>query len=376
MKKNIFLMIGYIGFGTLIFMLGSCGKNPVARQDAEEVIRHYVDSSAIPSVAACIIKNDQIVWQYAYGFANREEGRPATDETIYLLASISKTITGAAVMQLVEQGQIDLDADISDYLPFQVRHPQYPNIAITPRMVLSHRSGLGWPHNPESSFYITYFNDSAPPFYPWIREFMLPDGSDYNPSIWRPTAPGEAYCYSNFGGALLGYLVEEVSGENFKDYCKNHIFQPLDMPNTSFKLSDIDNDLLAMPYENNENPFGHFTYVYYPSACLRSSIRDLSHFFIAMMNGGIYNGTRILQDSTVAEMLVRHYPDNEVGLIWKIRDGGWYEHSGTMVGTSAQSEFHKDDKVGILVLSNGESELVKKGGIIYEFIKEDAQAYR
>ncbi len=375
MTEKIYSMIYYLGFGVLILLAVTCRKNPVAPQDAETLIRNYVDSGAIPSIAACIIKNDQIVWQYAYGSANREEGRSASEETVYLLASISKTVTGAAVMQLVERGLIDLDADISDYLPFQVRHPQYPDMVITTRMVLSHRSGLGWPASPESSFYVTYFNDSAPPLFPWIKEFMLPDGSDYNPSIWRPTAPGEHYWYSNFGGAFLGYLVEEVSGENFKDYCKNHIFQLLDMPNTSFKLSDIDDNLLAMPYEGNENPFGHFTYIYYPSACLRSSICDLSHFIIAMMNGGIYNGSRILLESTVEAMLTRYYPDNEVGLIWKMPGGGWYEHSGTMVGTSAQSEFHKDDKVGILVLSNGESDMVKRGGMIYEFIKEKAQTY-
>jgi len=182
--------------------------------------------------------------------------------------------------------------------------------------------------------------------------------------------------YSNFGVAFLGYLVEEVSGENFKEYCKKHIFQPLDMANTSFKLGDLDINTVAMPYENNEIPFGHFTYIYYPSACLRSSINDFSHFIIAIMNGGIYNGNRILQESSVNEMLTRHYPDNQVGLIWKMPGDGWYEHSGSMVGTKTQSEFHKEDKVGILVFSNGESDMVQKEGLIYQYIKADAEVYR
>ncbi len=375
MMKKVFNIVCYLVFCLLILLVVSCTKNPVVPQDTKTLIQNFVNAGETPSVAACIIKNDQIVWQFAYGSANREQGISASCETVYLLASISKPVTGAAVMQLVEKGLIDLDEDISHYLPFQVRHPQYPNHKITTRMVLSHCSGLGWPFSAESSFYITYVNDSAPPFYPWIKEFMLPSGSDYNPSIWRPTAPGESYWYSNFGFTLLGYLVEEVSGENFNDYCKKHIFQPLDIPSSSFKISDLDINQVAMPYDDNKIPRGHITYVYYPAACLRSSIRDFSHFIIAMMNGGIYNGNRILQESSINEMLIRHYLDNETGLVWKILDEGWYEHSGSLDGVRTESEFHKQDKVGILIFSNGESDMIQRGGLIYQAIKKEAENY-
>lgn len=376
-RRKSFLIVGNLVLGMLIFFTTIC-KKPELEEDTKTLIQTAMDLANIPSLAACIIKNDQIVWKFVSGFANKEERRMANDETIYLLASISKTVTGAAVMQLYENGLIDLDTDISQYLPFQVRHPQYPDTIITTRMVLAHRSGLGWPVNANSSFYITYFNDSEPPFFPWIREFMLPGGSDYDPSIWRETAPGEYYWYSNFGITLLGYLVEVVSGENFKEYCKKHIFEPLDMPNTSFKISDLDINQIAMPYEDNEIPRGHVQYIYYPSATLRSSLNDFSHFFIAMMNGGIYNGNRILRESSVDEMLIRHYPDNEVGLIWKMPGDGWYEHSGSMDGCRTQSEFHKEDKVGILIFTNGQSDIVQRrgNGVIYEYIRTEAEKYR
>ncbi len=360
----------------MLFWAVSCSEDNVSMPDPETLIRNAVDAGEVPSVAACIIRNDRIVWEYAYGFANRESSIHADNETSYLLASISKPVTGVAVMQLYENGLIDIDEDISRYLPFAVIHPQYPDAVITTRMVLAHRSGLGYPVSIQSSFYETYFEDDAPPFFPWIREFMLPDGSDYNPSIWSDLAPGEGYVYSNFGVALLAYLVEEVTGINFKDYCMTNIFEPLDMTHTSFRLSDLDVDKVAMPYENNVDPFGHFTYRYYPSACLRSSIQDFSHFIIAMMNGGVFNGTRILEESSVNDMLTRHYEDNEVGLIWKMPGEGWYEHSGSMVGTKTQSEFHKEDKIGILVFSNGENDIVQREGLIYHFIKREAEKYR
>ena len=344
-------------------------------RDLESLIINAVNDGELPSISACIIKGDQIVWSFSYGDADREEGVRADDYTIYLLASISKTVTGAAVMQLAEQGLIDLDADINHYLPFRIWHPLYPEAVITTRMVLSHRSGLGWPVNAESSFYVTYSNDTAPPLYPWIREFMTPGGSDYNPSIWRDSAPGAHYWYSNFGAAFLGYLVESVTGENFKDYCRNHIFEPLGMSGTSFLYRELDTYRLAMPYENNDSPCGHYSYIYYPAACLMSSINDFSRFMIAMMNGGVCQGARILQESSVNAMLTRHYPDNEVGLIWKMPEEGWYEHSGSMAGVSTQSEFHREDQVGILVFSNGENECVKRDGWIFHYIKEEADRF-
>ena len=99
MKKQYFSLASPLLSCLLIFIAINCTKNPVAPQDTETLIRNLKDMDGVPSVAACIIKNDQIVWQYAYGSANREEGISATDETVYLIASISKTVTSAAVMK-------------------------------------------------------------------------------------------------------------------------------------------------------------------------------------------------------------------------------------------------------------------------------------
>jgi len=153
MKKPFLKIYSFILI--MLFLAVSCKKDTLITGGAETLIRNAVDEGDLPSVAACIIKNDQTVWKFAYGYANREEGKPASDETSYLLASISKTITGTAVMQLHENGLIDLDIDVSQYLPFSVRHPQYPDVIITTRMILAHRSGLGYPSSIESSFYIT-----------------------------------------------------------------------------------------------------------------------------------------------------------------------------------------------------------------------------
>jgi len=364
-KLTIILLI-------LCLSIFRCEKDPVSPEDTETQIQKVMEANDIPSVAACIIKNGGIVWSFAHGSANFEQNVPATDETIYILASVSKLATATAVMQLCEQGLIDLDEDINHYLSFPVRNPHYPDEKITARMLLSHRSGLAWPQNEDPNFYQTYPGDSAPPLYPWIKEYIVPGGSQYVAAIWKNTAPGRQELYSNIGVALLGYLVEAVSGNDFNEYCKTHIFQPLDMPHTSFRLNDLDINQVAMPYQPGNKPYGHYSVKPYPSASLRSSISDFSHFIIAYINGGIYNGNRILQESTINEMLRPHYPDTRVGLIWMSYDGGWYGHGGGFHGTSTYVEFHKENQTGILIFSNGENNADNPLGLIHLLIRAEA----
>ncbi len=95
-----------------------------------------------PSVSSCIIINDSVVWSKAYGIYDIENNKPATPDTLYLMASISKTVTATALMQLYDQGLFDLDDDVNNFLPFSLRNPNFPDIPITFRMILSHRSSL------------------------------------------------------------------------------------------------------------------------------------------------------------------------------------------------------------------------------------------
>jgi CubicO group peptidase (beta-lactamase class C family) len=117
-------------------------------------------------------KGDKIVWQNFYGFSNVADKKVPNEETIYVLASISKTVTATAVMQLWEKGQLDLDKDINEYLPFDIRNSRFSNDAITTRHLLTHRSGIVWPSGEDPNFYRTYPNDTAPALGPWLREYL------------------------------------------------------------------------------------------------------------------------------------------------------------------------------------------------------------
>lgn len=322
-----------------------------------------------PSLAACIIHQDEVVWSNAYGYYDRENKKKATTETLYLQASVSKTITATALMQLYEQGLFDLDDDVNDYLPFDLRNPNHPEIPITIKMILSHRSSLAddnlhW----IALSYIPGDPDVEGFPYPWLEEYLTPGGSAYSSTTWSLDKPGETYYYANIGFSIVAYLVELLSHQDFNLYCQQHIFKPLQMNSTGFRLRDVDIENTAVPYEfKNGGYFRHPHYgihVLYPAITLRTSIEDYSHFIIAHMNGGVWNGVRILNQSTVEMMHTAHFSPRDkynYGLGWQITNKVFeknYGHSGGYVGALDLVTINPKDNTAVLLFSNAlDSEL-------------------
>lgn len=138
--KNIALLL------TIIFLQISCEKD-LLQPDIDVELQRIIQENNLPSLSACVVKNDSIVWLQTYGYGDIENRNNATKETIYHVGSISKLIVVTAIMQLEEQGKIDLDEDITTYLPVVLRHPDFPNTPITTRMLLTHRASLSWPQS-------------------------------------------------------------------------------------------------------------------------------------------------------------------------------------------------------------------------------------
>lgn len=157
---------------------------------------------------------------------------PASTDTNYMLASVSKLVVVTAVMQLAERGLLNIDKDISRYLPFPVTNPAFPSQRITLRMLLTHTSSLTGPQTDDElpGFYDWFPVDSAPVLYETLRDYLLPTGSSYVPAVWRNVAPGQLELYSNLGVTLAAYVVEVAAGEDFETYCRNQIFVPSRCP--------------------------------------------------------------------------------------------------------------------------------------------------
>ena len=342
-----------------------------------------------PSVSACIINNDRVIWSKGYGYYDLRNQKESDPDTIYVIASVTKTIVGTALMQLYEQGYFLLDEDVNNYLPFSLRNPHFPEIPITFRMLLSHTSSLNT--NTRNQYYWMNFSGD-PPFcffpMPFLEEFLVPGGRFYHEDVWSDTyKPGERAKYANIGFDLISFLVEILSGEPFLSYCESYIFDPLKMYNTSFNLSSLNIDNVAIPYyyysgkyyQINELNFlyGDFTppdpywrLRCYPAGGLYTTINDLSHFLIAHMNDGVYQNTRILEKETV-DLMHTILPDNNIGygLAWMDYDitnkHSAMGHGGDLPGVDTWMLCIPSEDIGIIYFANGNPAYGQTPGIGY-----------
>ena len=200
-------------------------------------------------------------------------------------------------------------------------------------------------------------------------EGRLVPGGEYYASSYMVGSPGAAFEYSSYGFALLGYLVESISGIPFDDYTRLSIFEPLGMNSTGWHLADLGSAPIAMPYRCNNNssdgksafvchPLGQYGYPDYPDGSLRTSASQLARFLGAIMNGGELEGVRILQDSTVQAMLTPNGPPAPpaCGLGWRMLsyDGeSYWGHYGGDRGVTTIMNFRPSDGTGVIILANG-----------------------
>ena len=268
-------------------------------------------------------------------------------------------------MQIIENESypIDLDDNVSQYLPFDLKNPNYPTVNITFRMLLAHQSSL----NDSTLRFIILFTLLKIPFnLNTFKNYLVKGGLLYNPNVWNEYPPGEGVCYSTQGIDLLGLLVEQITNQSYSEYCQNHIFNPLKMYNTSFYFSDYPKGHLAglyvwiaglylrQPYTQTSNLAG---------GGLKTTISDFSHFLIMHTSGGIYDGVRILNEESVEEMHRVQYPGYYDGGF--LHGLGWYQrtienetyggHGGNFQGARAVMKMRYSDRVGVLFFWNQNS---------------------
>ena len=185
-------------------------------EDLIQFIESIVHTRQIPGLSISIVKNENIVWEKQFGFANINDEIEVNENTMFILSSISKTITVTALMQLYKQNLFELDDDINNYLPFDIIHPIYPNTPITFKMLLSHTSGIKDNWN-----VMTYYNGDSPlSLNYYLEQYLTPGGIFFNSNLnFTDSYPGSNFLYTNNGVALIGLLVEKISDQAFNNYC-------------------------------------------------------------------------------------------------------------------------------------------------------------
>jgi CubicO group peptidase (beta-lactamase class C family) len=275
---------------------GNAAETAAAALTADDVnawldgyLPYALHTGDIAGAVVAVVKDGKILTERGYGYSDVAKRTPVDPKlTLFRPGSVSKLVTWTAVMQLVEQGKIDLDADVNQYLDFKI--PPRDGKPVTMRNIMQHVAGFE-----EQAKDIMSENPKAPGFEAllkrWVPERVFPAG----------TTPA----YSNYGASLAGYIVQRVSGEPFDDYLDKHIFAPLDMQHSTFRqpLPPELVPLMSKGYQlGSDEPHAFEMVGPAPAGSLSSPADDMAHFMIAHLQNGEYNGNRILRPDT-AEMM-------------------------------------------------------------------------
>lgn len=381
-------------FISLIFSVNAYPQSvsDIKLPEVDKKITAWMNSKNVPGLTACIVKHNRIVWSRGYGWANIEEKKHFTpDKTLFHIASVSKTFTATAIMQLWEKGHFQLDDDINNYLPFSVRNPEYPDKPITFRHLLTHTSSI----HDTGSLYDTYLcGDPIISLKKFVSGYFFPDGDYWKRKNFKNNhAPGEKEEYANAGFALLGYLIEEISKMSLENYMQAHIFMPLGMQESSFYITNLDISKHALPYtytlkvrkkliddgdgnllQKKEKPkIGYnahclYSYPTLADGMIRTSVHQLARFLMAYMNNGSYKSNRILKTETVKKMLTGQNNAKQ-GLCW-YRSGTTWGHDGGDPGCSTEMWFDYEDNVGVIIFCNSDKKLQSITKLLLKVAKE------
>lgn len=319
----------------------------------------------IAGAVVLVVKDGQVLFAKGYGYSNVEKNTPVyVDATLFRPGSISKLFTWTAVMQLVEQGKLDLDHDVNTYLDFKI--PAAFGKPITLRNLLTHTPGF------EEQIKNLIQNEGAPPVS--LREHLVRNMPE------QIFPPGTTPAYSNYGASLAGYIVEHVSGKPFDDYVKENIFQPLGMEHSTFAQplpADL-KPLMSSGYNlgsGKAKPFEIISEA--PAGGLSTTAADISRFMIAHLQDGTLGTAHILHSETARLMHSRQF-----GFIPELNGMclGFYEesrnghriigHGGDTIYFHSDLHLLLDAGVGFFVSYNsaGKGELNTRGALWNHFL--------
>jgi CubicO group peptidase (beta-lactamase class C family) len=317
-------------------------------EEIREFVVHEVADGNVPSLTIAVAHNGEVVWEEAFGLADRENEIRATSNTMYRLGSISKPITATAVMRLVEAGLVDLDTPVEEYLGGLTLH-YYAGTPeeVTVRRVLQHRAGLP-PHNQ------LFFLDEEPerrPFHETVRR--------YGNVMFQP---GWSYNYSNLGYQLLARVVEQVSGVDFPRYVRDSVFSPLAMTAAQVYVGDeILSPAATSYYGASGEPVPQNLSPYPGSGDTYSSAHDLLRFAMFHLKNHLPDQGSVLADSTIDVMQSAGLPSDtyrgdEYGLGWglDVDELGFQSvhHGGQSTGVSNFMAFVPSENLAFVILSN------------------------
>ena len=325
-----------------------------AKVDA--LVEAQMKELGVPGVAIGIVKDGALVYAKGFGVTKSEGGAPVTPGTVFQLSSISKTFTATAILQLVEQGKVDLDAPVTKYLPYFVLADGRQD-EITVRHLLTHRSGL-----PDSDWTNTAVFKEAR-----SDEKALEDQVRSAREVSLPFDPGTQFAYSGMGYEALGDIIAKVSGQSYEAYITEHIFVPLGMPHSTLLLADVDPKALAMPHVPGgdgqvvASDIFPYTRSFAPDSTLYSNVEDMAAYAIATLRHGAAGQPAVLTPEsydaawTIYSQAPFPPPDTAYGFGWQIGEHAGEQvvgHSGIDIGYNSFLAMLPAHSTAVIAMTN------------------------
>jgi CubicO group peptidase (beta-lactamase class C family) len=339
-------------FAIVVVTLPLAAQSPdTLAQRVEAAVTQSMREQKIPGLAIGVVRDGRLVYARGFGLMDiSKPDRPITPQTLFHMASITKPFVATALMQLVEQGKVNLDEPVIKYLPyFALKDPRYKEITV--RQMATHTSGMPDVQN--------YFWDKP----------EYDDGAleRYVRSLGDTTlrfAPGTQFRYSNMAFEVLGDLVAKASGQNFDDYVDEHILKPVGMKSSTLLYKKADPAKLAVGYTLKKDevvPVAHYPYnrAHTPSSNLHSNVEDMAQWIAVNLNRGELDGRRILKRETY-DVLWKHafaVPERNwhVGISWFLAPSGGEEivmHNGGDDGFTTHLSFAPASRSGVVMMAN------------------------
>jgi CubicO group peptidase (beta-lactamase class C family) len=330
-----------------LWCLAATAPASLAAQNADRFspirarIHRFLDSTGAASLSVAVGQHGKILWEEGFGWANRETLTPATPNTMYSLASISKPFTATGLMVLAERGQVDITHPANDYLGLgQLTGLAGDASLATVRRVMSHTAGL-----------------------PLHYQFFYDDGGYAPPSMDETISrygilvfpPGAVYQYCNLGYGIIDHIISRVSGRAYRDFMREDVFLPLGLTHTSVDIGPGLEPYAAERYYAHQQPIAWYTFDHVGASAVYSSAHDLVRFGMFHLKDHLADQRRILTDSTI-DLMHRAVAPADYGLGWIVTedDNGYRRvaHSGGMPGVATLLWLYPEEDLAIVMLVN------------------------
>jgi CubicO group peptidase (beta-lactamase class C family) len=341
------------------------GASPWER-DFSAFVQAGLARTHTPGLGVAMVRAGHTVFTAGYGLADVAAARPVTPDTAFHIASVSKVVTGWALLRLLEQGKYQLDEPIGPYLDFAVQHPRFAAVPITFWQLFTHTSGISDARYEQTAAFSTA-GDPTLPLRDFLTGYLAPGGQWYSETeCYTAAQPGQQWQYSNVAVALLGYLAGRVGPTPLETLTPQQLFTPLGTRHTAWKIAAIQPEHLARPYEWAEGqlralpPTG---YPDWPAGSLRSSARDFALLLEVLTNEGRRKQYQYLTPATLHAFLapqpgITVAPGNasiQQALIWLRREVNGTQlasHSGGDPGADSVVCLNLAQRTGVLVFAN------------------------